>query len=167
MLEVRNLYKSFDVAGKRQRVIEDLSFVVQDRDFYMILGQSGCGKSTLLRMLGGFAAPDKGDILLDGQRVIRPSRNMMMVFQDFNQLFPWFTLKGNMIYALKKAKIRVEGDDYGAYALAYLRMAGLEGCMDSYPHQLSGGMKQRGALARALCLRPGVLLGLYDETWIV
>ena len=158
MLEVRNLYKSFDVAGKRQRVIEDLSFVVQDRDFYMILGQSGCGKSTLLRMLGGFAAPDKGDILLDGQRVIRPSRNMMMVFQDFNQLFPWFTLKGNMIYALKKAKIRVEGDDYGAYALAYLRMAGLEGCMDSYPHQLSGGMKQRGALARALCLRPGVLL---------
>ena len=63
-----------------------------------------------------------------------------------------------MIYALKKAKIRVEGDDYGAYALAYLRMAGLEGCMDSYPHQLSGGMKQRGALARALCLRPGVLL---------
>lgn len=58
MLEVRNLYKSFDVAGKRQRVIEDLSFVVQDRDFYMILGQSGCGKSTLLRMLGGFAAPD-------------------------------------------------------------------------------------------------------------
>ena len=82
MLEVRNLYKSFDVAGKRQRVIEDLSFVVQDRDFYMILGQSGCGKSTLLRMLGGFAAPDKGDILLDGQRVIRPSRNMMMVFQE-------------------------------------------------------------------------------------
>ena len=100
MLEVRNLYKSFDVAGKRQRVIEDLSFVVQDRDFYMILGQSGCVKSTLLRMLGGFAAPDKGDILLDGQRVIRPSRNMMMVFQDFNQLFPWFTLTGNMMYAL-------------------------------------------------------------------
>jgi len=144
--------------GKRQRVIEDLSFVVQDRDFYMILGQSGCGKSTLLRMLGGFAAPDKGDILLDGQRVIRPSRNMMMVFQDFNQLFPWFTLKGNMIYALKKAKIRVEGDDYGAYALAYLRMAGLEGCMDSYPHQLSGGEQQRVAIARALINRPDILL---------
>ena len=158
MLEVRNLFKTFEVSGAENRVIRDLSFQVQDRDFYMILGQSGCGKSTLLRMIGGFEQPDRGEILLDGKRVEKPSKDMMMVFQNFDQLFPWFTLMENLTYALKKVKLPVHGQDYRGYALEYLRMAGLEAFKDSYPHQLSGGMKQRGALARALCLKPGILL---------
>lgn len=158
MLEVRNLFKAFEVSGAEHRVIQDLNFVVRERDFYMILGQSGCGKSTLLRMIGGFEQPDRGEILLGGKRVEKPSRAMMMVFQDFDQLFPWFTLIGNLTYALKKVKMPVPGQDFRGYALEYLRMAGLEDFQDSYPHQLSGGMKQRGALARALCLKPGILL---------
>ncbi len=158
MLEVRNLYKTFEMPEGGHRVIEDLSFTVQNRDFFMILGQSGCGKSTLLRMIGGFTRPDKGEILLDGKRVEKPSRDMMMVFQNFDQLFPWFTLIENLTYGLKKVKMPVPGRNYREYAMEYLRMAGLEGFKDSYPHQLSGGMKQRGALARALCLKPGILL---------
>ena len=158
MLEVRNVYKSFEVSGTEHMVLDDLSFTVQDRDFYIILGQSGCGKSTLLRMIGGFNKPGKGEILLDGRAVSGPSKDMMMVFQSFDQLFPWFTLKGNLVYALKKAGILPEGNDYGQCAVRYLTMAGLEEFQDSYPHQLSGGMKQRGALARALCLRPRLLL---------
>ncbi|MEQ2679491.1 ATP-binding cassette domain-containing protein [Enterocloster citroniae] len=158
MLEVRNVYKSFEVSGTDHMVLDDLSFTVQDRDFYIILGQSGCGKSTLLRMIGGFNKPGKGEILLDGRAVSGPSKDMMMVFQSFDQLFPWFTLKGNLVYALKKAGILPEGNDYGQCAVRYLTMAGLEEFQDSYPHQLSGGMKQRGALARALCLRPRLLL---------
>lgn len=158
MLEVRNVFKSFEVSGGEHRVIEDLSFTVQDKDFFIILGKSGCGKSTLLRMIGGFGAADKGDIRLDGTLVDKPSKDMMMVFQSFDQLFPWYTLKGNLVYALKKAGIMAPGGKYDEYAAQYLKMAGLEGFTDSYPHQLSGGMKQRGALARALCLKPRILL---------
>ncbi len=158
MLKVRGLSKSFQVAGATHQVLRNLDFAVQDRDFFIVLGQSGCGKSTLLRLLGGFEKKDSGEILLDGKPVENPSTDIMMVFQDFNQLFPWFTLEGNLLYAMKKTKVAVEGSDYGGYAARYLKMAGLWEFNDRYPHQLSGGMKQRGALARALCLKPGVLL---------
>ncbi|MGL5437560.1 MAG: ABC transporter ATP-binding protein [Lachnospiraceae bacterium] len=158
MLEVRKLNKSFAVSGAEHKVIVDLSFSVHDGEFYMIVGQSGCGKSTLLRMMGGFEQPDGGIILLNEKRVESPSRDMMMVFQNFDQLFPWFTLKRNLTYAVKKARLEVPGHDYDGYVMEYLRLAGLEEFKNSYPHQLSGGMKQRGALARALCLKPGILL---------
>lgn len=158
MLEIKNLYRSFPGSGSVHPVIRDLSFSVKEQDFYVILGQSGCGKSTLLRLIGGFDKPDSGQILLDGKEVTKPSKDMMMVFQSFDQLFPWHTLKGNLIYAMKKVRIPVPEEGYEGYALRYLEMAGLGGFENSYPHQLSGGMKQRGALARALCLKPRVLL---------
>lgn len=158
MLEIKNLYRSFPGSGSVHPVIRDLSFSVKEQDFYVILGQSGCGKSTLLRLIGGFDKPDSGQILLDGKEVTKPSKDMMMVFQSFDQLFPWHTLKGNLIYAMKKVGIPVPGEGYEGYVMRYLEMAGLGGFENSYPHQLSGGMKQRGALARALCLKPKVLL---------
>lgn len=158
MLEMKHLEKSFPVSGSVHRVIQDLNFQVQEGDFYIILGQSGCGKSTLLRLIGGFGKPDSGRILLEGKEVAGPSKDIMMVFQSFDQLFPWFTLKKNLIYALKKVQSPVPEEGYEAYAKSYLKLAGLGGFEDSYPHQLSGGMKQRGALARALCLKPKVLL---------
>lgn len=158
MLEIRHLSHSFSVSGEIHPVIEDLSFSVQDREFFVILGQSGCGKSTLLRIIGGFLKPDSGFVCLDGKTVTAPSKDQMMVFQGFDQLFPWFTLRGNLLYALKKAHMGIPAKELPAYADRYLSLAGLDGFGDSYPHQLSGGMKQRGALARALCLRPGILL---------
>lgn len=158
MLEIRNIHKSFTVPDGKHRVIRDLSFHFRAGAFHIVLGQSGCGKSTLLRMLGGFERPDEGEVILKGKTVRKPSRDMMMVFQSFDQLFPWFTLKKNLIYGLTKTGICVPDNDYAGYVTDYLVMAGLGDFMDCYPHQLSGGMKQRGALARALCLRPEVLL---------
>lgn len=158
MLEIKHLNKSFPSACSVRSVIEDLNFKVEDGEFYMILGQSGCGKSTLLRQIGGFDRPDSGEILLDGRPVTAPSKDMMMVFQSFDQLFPWYTLEGNLIYALKKVRAPMNGRELSEYARQYLDLAGLAGFENSYPHQLSGGMKQRGALARALCLKPAVLL---------
>ncbi len=137
-------------------VREDVSLTGQDRDFYLILGQSGCGKTTFLRMLGGFETPDRGEIRMDGKPAKKPGADRMMVFQSFDQLFPWYTLKENLLYAMRRA-----GDhsvDRERQADKFLKLAGLEGFENSYPHQLSGGMKQRGALARALCLEPKVLL---------
>lgn len=157
MLEIRHIFKSFTVSGQSHSVIRDLSFSVAEGRFYTILGQSGCGKSTLLRMIGGFDPPDSGEILLDREKVTAPSKDMMMVFQNFEQLFPWYTLKGNLVYAMKKAKLKNTGG-LESRADQYLEMAGLAGFGDRYPHQLSGGMKQRGAIARALCLNPRVLL---------
>ncbi|MCC8024493.1 MAG: ATP-binding cassette domain-containing protein [Clostridium sp.] len=158
MLEVRHISKGFHLSERENQVIRDLSFNVDTGEFYVILGQSGCGKSTLLRILGGFDNAGEGGILLDGVPADKPSRDRMMVFQSFDQLFPWFTLRGNLVYAMRKAKIPVPGNDYEGDADSYLKMAGLGDAGDRYPHQLSGGMKQRGALARALCLRPRVLL---------
>lgn len=175
MLEVRNVYKSFEVSGTEHMVLDDLSFTVQDRDFYIILGQSGCGKSTLLRMIGGFNKPGKGEILLDGRAVSGPSKDMMMVFQSFDQLFPWFTLKGNLVYALKKAGILPEGNDYGQCAVRYLTMAGLEEVSGQLSpsafrrYEAEGGAGQ-GTLLKAQAAADGRTVfqpGLYDKTGII
>lgn len=158
MLEIKHLYHSFPIGETLHPVIQDLDFTVNAHDFFVILGQSGCGKSTLLRLIGGFLHPDSGSILLDGIPVTSPSGDMMMVFQSFDQLFPWYTLKDNLIYAMKKAHLDIPVHRRSHYAAEYLKLAGLEEFQNSYPHQLSGGMKQRGALARALCLKPRLLL---------
>ena len=124
----------------------------------VILGKSGCGKTTLLRIIGGFLPADSGLVLLDGKPVEGPSRQMIMVFQSFDQLFPWFTLEGNLIYALKKAKKFKDPQVLQSTACHYLEITGLLEFRNHYPHTLSGGMKQRGALARAMALKPRLLL---------
>lgn len=158
MLEIHNLYKSYPNRKGTLSVIEDLSFHVSDGEFFVILGESGCGKSTLLRLIAGFDQPDSGGILLDHVPVRAPSSDRLMVFQSFDQLFPWYTLRENLIYGMKKIRLPIPRQDLSAHADRYLAMAGLSGFETHYPHQLSGGMKQRGALARALCLKPKVLL---------
>lgn len=169
MLEVKQLYKAYPVAGGTLPVLWDVSFTVEEGEFYMILGRSGCGKTTLLRLLGGFEKPDGGQILLDGQEVNKPSPRQMMVFQSFDQLFPWYTLRENLIYAMKRGGVgRNAGEERKTRKAEkamleermrkYLKLAELSDFADSYPHQLSGGMKQRGALARALCLEPEMML---------
>ena len=175
MLEISHLCKTFRCGPAEHPVLSDVSFSVNEGDFLVILGQSGCGKTTLLRLMGGFLAPDSGSILLDGAPVEKPSGQIVMVFQSFDQLFPWFTLEKNITYALKKAKKETTAADRrtAAWQTAsvrqtaaarqeaasrYLSMTGLSEFRNSYPHTLSGGMKQRGALARALALNPRLLL---------
>lgn len=158
MVRIEGLCKEYRVNDSRLTVLSDVTLQVKKEDFLVILGQSGCGKTTLLRLIGGFVKPDRGGVFLDGEPVHKPTAQMIMVFQSFDQLFPWFTLKENITYALKKTKKGKDGLGRERTALRYLDMTGLLEFADSYPHTLSGGMKQRGALARALALEPRVLL---------
>ena len=158
LLEVNKLGKSFWREKESYPVLQDISFELKERDFFVLLGRSGCGKTTLLRCLGGFIPAEQGEILLQGKKVEKPGADRMMVFQDFNQLFPWMTLKRNLTYAMKKARPEMTKEDREKTAMDFLGAAGLKGFENQYPAALSGGMKQRGALARALALSPMLLL---------
>ena len=148
----------FSGKHQHQAVLNNVSLTLKSGETVALLGRSGCGKSTLLRLIGGFDRPDSGSLLLDGTEITAPSKDIMMVFQSFDQLFPWYTVLGNLTYAMKKAGLFRTLAERKECARSYLSMAGLSGFENAYPHQLSGGMKQRAALARALSLKPKVLL---------
>ncbi|MDE2395983.1 MAG: ABC transporter ATP-binding protein [Burkholderiales bacterium] len=135
--------------------IEDLSFEIADREFCSIIGHSGCGKTTLLNMLAGFEPPSAGRILVNDRAVGRPSWARSMVFQDY-ALFPWLTVAQNIAFGLEMKK--VPADERRAIVERQVRLVGLAGFEQRYPHQLSGGMKQRVSIARALSVDPEVLL---------
>jgi NitT/TauT family transport system ATP-binding protein len=134
-----------------------VSFECLEGERTILLGPSGCGKSTLLKAVGGYLRPVEGTITFLGNPVDRPGPERMMVFQEFDQLFPWKTVKQNITYPLIKAKglIAKEAEER---ALDYLDRVRLTKFKDAYPHALSGGMKQRAAIARALAMQPKILL---------
>lgn len=158
MIICDNVSKCFVGKNQETEVLKKLNLSVKKGEIFVVLGQSGCGKSTLLRLIGGFINPDAGDIFIDGEKVVKPSKNAIMMFQSFDQLFPWFSLKENIVYALNKTGAQRDKLICEKTALKYLEKAGLSGFENAYPHELSGGMKQRGALARALAIEPKVLL---------
>jgi len=131
------------------------SIRVADNDFITILGPSGCGKSTLLRIVAGLDHPTSGQVLLDGQQVRRPGPDRGMVFQSYT-LFPWLTVKQNICFGLRE-KGAAPGEQH-RIADHYIAQVGLRGFEHHYPKQLSGGMQQRTALARALANDPKILL---------
>jgi NitT/TauT family transport system ATP-binding protein len=136
-------------------VLDDISFGIEDGEFLAIVGPSGCGKSTVLRMIGGLESPTKGQILFQGKPIRGPRSEISMVFQNF-ALLPWKTAKENILIALES---RIANrDEREARADALLKKLGLEGFENNYPHELSGGMKQRVGIARALAISPDVLL---------
>lgn len=157
-LELRNITKYFEKDGERFPVLKGVDLELKEGELFVLLGRSGCGKTTLLRCIGGFVPASCGEIFLDGTKVERPGTDRMMVFQDFNQLFPWMTLKKNLTYAMKRVMPELSGKEREERAEQFLAMAGLSGFENQYPRALSGGMKQRGALARALALQPRLLL---------
>ena len=137
--------------------VENISFEVRAGEKFVLLGPSGCGKSTLLKAVAGFIPPAAGLISLHGERVKRPGPDRVVVFQEFDQLLPWKTVLGNVAYPLRVTK-RVPTDELASHALRFVTMVGLEPFRDAYPHTLSGGMKQRVAIARSLALGPEMLL---------
>jgi NitT/TauT family transport system ATP-binding protein len=142
-------------AGREVLALESVSLNVQNREFVALLGPSGCGKSTLLYMIGGFLPTETGRILIDGKPVAAPGPDRGVVFQHF-ALFPWKSVKANVLYGLERMQLaRTEREQR---AQAFIDMVGLAGFEDSYPSQLSGGMKQRAALARTLAFDPQILL---------
>jgi NitT/TauT family transport system ATP-binding protein len=134
-----------------------ISIDVHRGDRFVLLGPSGCGKSTLLKAVGGYLKPVEGEMTLKGQPITRPGPDRVMVFQEFDQLLPWHTVKGNVMFALQ-ASGRLGGKQAEERAMAYIEKVNLARFADSYPHTLSGGMKQRVAIARGMAMEPDILL---------
>ncbi|MGE5507767.1 MAG: ABC transporter ATP-binding protein [Chitinophagales bacterium] len=158
IMAATGLSKVYTGGGRAVPALEDLNFTVEEGEFLTLIGPSGCGKSTLLRCLAGFDRPTSGQAVLDGRTISGPGADRMMVFQGFDQLFPWLTVRENLAQALRLTRVCPGKAASRALAGTYLDLVGLEAYGDFYPHHLSGGMKQRVAIARALCVRPRVLL---------
>ena len=140
--------------GDPLTVLDDVSLKIEDGTFVSFLGPSGCGKTTLLRILDGLVAPGAGEVRIDSELVRRPKRDRAMVFQEFN-LMPWRTARKNIEFALELHGVARE--ERQRRAEETLRLVGLEGFAGYYPHQMSGGMKQRVGLARALATAPAYI----------
>jgi NitT/TauT family transport system ATP-binding protein len=134
-----------------------VDFGVSKSDRFVLLGPSGCGKSTLLKAVGGYLRPTEGEIRLKGLPVTRPGPDRMMVFQEFDQLLPWKTVLQNVMFPLTSTG-RLRGRRAKDKAVEYIEKVNLMKFADSYPHTLSGGMKQRVAIARGMAMEPDVLL---------
>jgi len=134
-----------------------IDFNVLKSDRFVLLGPSGCGKSTILKAIGGYMKPVEGKIALKGREIGKPGPDRMMVFQEFDQLLPWMTVKQNVIFALT-ASGRLLGNAADERAMQYIEKVNLANFVDSYPHMLSGGMKARVAIARGMAMEPDILL---------
>lgn len=155
-IECRNLVKTYSTKdGRETHALGPLSLEVLRGEFVSLVGPSGCGKSTLLKILGGLNRPSKGECLIKDTVVDRPGRDRAIVFQEF-ALFPWRTVLDNVSFGLEN--YRVPREERDARALTLIRRLGLQGFEQRYPHELSGGMKQRVGIARALIMEPDVLL---------
>jgi len=156
LLSVRGVTLQYKTDDHLVTAVQRASFDVHEADRFVLLGPSGCGKSTLLKAVAGFLKPVEGEFLLDGTEVKRPGPDRVMVFQEFDQLLPWKTVRENIVFPLLENKIRRREAEAKADDL--LGRIGLAKFRDAYPHTLSGGMKQRVAIARAMALEPKILL---------
>lgn len=154
MINLRDI--NFIYPKSEYPVLNGLSLDVEDGEFLCIIGHSGCGKSTLLRLVAGLDAPSGGEILVDGKKVTGPSTDRSIVFQQYS-LFPWLTVKENVVFAMKKTG-RFSKTEAEERAVFFLNKAGLAQVHGAYPYQLSGGMRQRTAIARALAMDAPYLL---------
>lgn len=157
ILEIRDVTKIFDADTETEKgVLKNVNLTVDRNEFLCVLGPSGCGKTTLLRCIAGFENY-AGSVLVNGEERCHPGIDRVMVFQDFNQLFPWKTVEKNIQYPLRNNGIRDKAElkRRTQEVLGKVRLSGHE---KYYPYQLSGGMKQRVAIAKALALRPEIIL---------
>ena len=157
LLEARNVTLQYKTAQHLVTATYRVDLAVHKSDRFVILGPSGCGKTTLLKAIGGFLTPVEGGITLAGRPVTGPGPDRMMVFQEFEQLMPWKTVLGNVMFPMRVAR-SFPAREVPARAHAALEKVNLGKFSDVYPHMLSGGMKMRVAIARALAMEPEILL---------
>lgn len=156
LLRAQGVTIEYPAGDATVRATHDVSFDVWRGDRFVLLGPSGCGKSTLLKAVGGFIAPRAGSLQLDGRAIAGPGRDRIVVFQEFDQLAPWKTVRQNVMFPLVAGKMpRREAEARAQY---WIGKVGLARFQDAYPHTLSGGMKARVAIARALAMQPEILL---------
>lgn len=155
-LKVENLSFDYHNSKKlRTKALDKISFIVKKGEFITIVGPSGCGKTTLLYCLGGLLKPTKGEILIQNKKITKPGKDRSVVFQD-SLLLPWRTVSKNIAFGIEMQKLPKE--EIVARVNRFIELTRLEGFENHYPHQLSGGMKQRVNLARALAFDPEILL---------
>jgi NitT/TauT family transport system ATP-binding protein len=157
LLCVRGVTLRYRSRDHRVTATYRVSFDVLGSDRFVLLGPSGCGKSTLLKAVAGFIAPAEGRMLLRGREITEPGPDRVVVFQEFDQLLPWKTVRDNVTFALTASRKhgRREARERADF---YLAKVGLDRFAASFPHTLSGGMKQRAAIARAMAMEPEILL---------
>ena len=157
MLEIQGLGKTYGAGEKATRAIGDVSFTVDEGEFVCVVGPSGCGKTTLLKCIAGLLPPSQGQVVLKGRPVTRPPEEMALVFQEYSRsLLPWMSVRNNVTLPLRHKPLSRR--DRTRLVEDALVEVGLDGFLDHYPWQLSGGMQQRVAIARALAYQPAILL---------
>ncbi|MCL2079810.1 MAG: ABC transporter ATP-binding protein [Oscillospiraceae bacterium] len=156
-IEIKNLHAEYTDKNGLFLALKDVSFSVKEGEFISVIGSSGCGKSTLLGVLQGILTPSSGNAFIDGRPITGPGTDRAAVFQHYS-LFPWMTVRKNIAFGLKQVKKNLTRSERYAAAHVFLKKVGLTGFEHKYPFQLSGGMQQRAAIARALAMDTNILL---------
>jgi NitT/TauT family transport system ATP-binding protein len=157
LLQVNGVTLRYKTQDSIVTATDQVSFDIAQGDRFVLLGPSGCGKSTLLKAVGGYHKPDEGTIHIKERAIRGPGADRMMVFQEFDQLLPWKTVLGNVVFPLMSAR-KISRSEAVHRARSYIDKVNLTPFSDSYPHTLSGGMKQRVAIARGMAMEPDILL---------
>ncbi len=161
MSQERILFKNatvdFKVDKSLLRVIDDVSFTIADGEFISIVGPSGCGKTTMMNIIAGFVKPTSGQVLLDGIEINGPSQNRGVIFQEYG-IFPWLNVEKNILFGLTLRNSKIPKSRHQEICQRYLQLMGLSDFAQAYPRTLSGGMRQRLAIARAYATNPEFLL---------
>ena len=143
--------------GGHMDVVDDVSYDIHDREFVSVIGPSGCGKTTMMNMVAGFMQPSSGSVTLDGKPIMGPGPDRGVIFQEYG-VFPWLTVKDNIAFGLSLRANRTSAAERDEICNRYMRLMGLADFADAWPRMLSGGMRQRLALARAYAVKPQFLL---------
>src|SRR6187431_3745915 len=157
LLDVSGVTLRYKTSSAVVTATERVDFSVDRSDRFVLLGPSGCGKSTLLKAVGGYMTPSEGKMRISGREITEPGADRMMIFQEFDQLLPWKTVIENVMFPLLMTR-RLPRKEAEARARDYLEKVSLTRVVNAYPHTLSGGMKQRVAIARGMVMEPDILL---------